>query len=64
MQAPTTISRPYSKLTISFINRNLTTIQKVFLTLCLVLFFPITAQATCIATDSAAWKHLFTDIQQ
>ncbi len=54
MQAPTTISRPYHKLTISFIYRNLKIIEKVFLTLCLVLFFPITAQATCIATDSGA----------
>ena len=54
MQASTTTSSPYSKLCILFIYRNLTIIQKYFLALCLMLLFPITAQATCITTDSAA----------
>jgi hypothetical protein len=54
MQAPTTISRPYPKVTILSIYRNLKSLPKYFLTLCLVLFFPIAAQATCITTDSGA----------
>ena len=40
--------------TISLIYRSLNILQKSFIALCLVLLFPITAQATCIATDSGA----------
>ncbi|UVW36031.1 tail fiber domain-containing protein [SAR92 clade bacterium H455] len=45
MQAPTTISRPYPKLTILFIYHNVTRLKTYFLTLCLALFFPINALA-------------------
>lgn len=45
MQASTKIPLIYGSLNL---------LQKSFMALCLVLFFPITAQATCITTDSGA----------
>ena len=42
------------QLIASFLDHNLSTIKKSLLMLCLILFVPITAQATCIATDSGA----------